>query len=256
VKWKMGQLMEGGKRGAFTLIELLVAMAVLALLIVFMMGIVDNGTKLWRANENRVDAYREARAALQIMGRDLRYATLAGNTNNFRLDLQSGAAGTNYGNNVFFISALPYNAQDDASKSDLCEVGYFLAYDRTPASSNRSINLYRYFRNSNQTYSNMVNSSCFTNIVTGQTGEEILARNVLSMKITPVSTNSSAQWGTTYTPTTNSYMPQLVEISIVAINQDQAKKLLTMSDWTQTNTTTMKQSIQTFTTQVFLDNRR
>lgn len=244
------------RANGFSVLELLVAMAVLSVLVVLMMNMVDSATKLWRHTENSVDSYREARGALITMSRDLQYATVGTNTNWVKFNLTSGAANTNYGSNVFFLTTLPPAAQPPAAKSDICEVGYFLALDRTPASTNRTLNLYRYFRGSDQTYSNIKAGTLFSPVVTGATGEEILARNVVSMSITPVSTNAAGQWMTGYNPTTNAPLPQIVEITLTAINQDLARKLNSTTDWSNTNSALMKQATQTFTTRVFLPNKR
>ena len=158
---------------AFTLIEMLVSMMVLAVLGVAMMSLVESATDLWRDNEGRTDACREARAALTVMTRDLRNAVTGTNVNFMKFNLQSGAAGTNYGSNVFFLASLPPSAQEGGSKSDVCEVGFFLALDRTAASTNRTLNLYRYFRSSNQTFSNLISGSLFTNIAHRRSGRGI-----------------------------------------------------------------------------------
>lgn len=55
----------------FTLTELLVAMAILSGLIVLLFSVVDGTTKTWNQSEQRVDAFREARAALFVIARDL-----------------------------------------------------------------------------------------------------------------------------------------------------------------------------------------
>lgn len=243
------------RAGGFTLLELLVAMAVLSVLLIVMMNMVDSATKLWKQTENSVDAYRESRAALNTMARDFQYATVGTNYQWVRFNTNSGAANTNYGSNAFFLTALPSNSQKTDSKSDICEVGYFLALDRTAASTNRTLNLYRYFRSSDQTFTNLKDSTPFTGIVTGSTGEEILARNIVRMSITPVSTNAAGEWTASYVPTIDSPLPQLVEISLTAINQDLAKKLNTTADWANTNSLLMKQATQTFTTRVFLQNK-
>jgi type II secretory pathway pseudopilin PulG len=233
---------------AFTLIEMLVSMVVLALVIIAMMALVDSATKLWRDNEGRTDACREARAALVVMARDLRNAVAGTNADFIKFNLQSGAAGTNYGGNVFFLASLPPSAQDTNSKSDVCEVGYFLALDRTPASTNRTLNLYRYFRNSNTTFSNLANANLFANIATGATGEELLARNVVGMRITPVSANAN-EW-TDFAPSSNAPLPVLIEITLTAIGQEAAKKLEDSAGWTDTNSRVMKQAAQTLTTRI------
>ena len=98
---------------------------VLALLVVAMLALVDGATKLWRDNEGRTDACREARAALVVMARDLRNAVASTSADFIKFNFRSGAASTNYGNNVFFLASLPSSAQDPNSKSDVCEVGNF-----------------------------------------------------------------------------------------------------------------------------------
>ena len=239
---------------AFTLIEMLVSIVVLALLVVAMMALVESATKLWRDNEGRTDACREARAALLTIARDLKNAVAGTNVDFMKFNLESGAAGTNYGSNVFFLASLPTAAQEPDSRSDVCEIGYFLALDRTPASTNRTLNLYRYFRSSNQTFSNMAASSLFTNVTTGAAGEELLARNVIGMKITPVSV-TAGNW-TTFAPTASAPLPEVVEITLLAIGQDAAKRVEDSGGWTDTNSPLMRQAIQTFTTRINVGNRK
>ncbi|HEY5707478.1 MAG TPA: hypothetical protein VIS96_18110 [Terrimicrobiaceae bacterium] len=239
--------------GAFTLLEMLVSLVVLALVVMAMTALVDSATKLWRENEGRTEACREARAALLIMARDLRNAVAGTNANFIRFNIQAGAAGTEYGDNVFFLASLPSSAQDTNSKSDLCEVGYFLALDRTPASTNRTLNLYRYFRNSNETFSNLAGATLFENIATGAAGEELLARNVVGMRITPVSANAG-EW-TAFAPSPNAPLPAVIEITLTAIGHETAKKLEDFAGWTDTNSRLMKQAVQTLTTRVNVGNR-
>ncbi len=56
---------------AFTIIELLVAMTVTMLLVVALMQVFNATASTWQHGEAQVDAYREARGALQFMARDL-----------------------------------------------------------------------------------------------------------------------------------------------------------------------------------------
>jgi prepilin-type N-terminal cleavage/methylation domain-containing protein len=235
---------------AFTLLEMLVSMVVVAVLGVAMVFLVESAIDLWRDSEGRTDACREARAALTVMTRDLRNAVTGTNANLMRFNLQSGAAGTNYGSNVFFLASLPPSAQAGGSKGDVCEVGFFLALDRIPASSNRTLNLYRYFRSSNQTFSNLTSGSLFTNVATGAAGEELLARNVVSMKITPVS-SSGGDW-IPFVPTAEAPVPEMIEITLLTIGHDVAQKLEDLDRWTDTNFLLMRQAVQTFTTRVKL----
>lgn len=59
------------KLRAFTLMELMVAMGVTSILVVLMLQIFERGSSAWQGNDEKLDTFREARAALQIMARDL-----------------------------------------------------------------------------------------------------------------------------------------------------------------------------------------
>jgi type II secretory pathway component PulJ len=238
--------------GAFTLIEMLVSMVVLLLLIIAMVALVESATGLWRDNERRTDACREARAALLVMARDLKNAVAGTNVGFMKFNLESGAAGTNYGSNIFFLASLPLSAQAADSRSDVCEVGYFLAFDRTSASTNQTLNLFRYFRSSNHTFSNM--SSLFTNVTTGAAGEELLARNVVGMKITPFSAIGGG-W-TTFAPSASAPLPEVIEITLLAIGHEATKRIEDSASWTDTNSSLMRQAVQTFTTRINVGNRK
>lgn len=61
----------GGRGEAFTLVELLVAMTVGTVLILILFQVFGAATRAWRQGEDQVETYREARAALQLMVRDL-----------------------------------------------------------------------------------------------------------------------------------------------------------------------------------------
>ena len=59
------------RREGFTLIELLVGMTVGILLVVVLFQIFNVAATAWQRSENEADAFREARAAMQLMTRDL-----------------------------------------------------------------------------------------------------------------------------------------------------------------------------------------
>ncbi|MDX2082356.1 MAG: GxxExxY protein [Terrimicrobiaceae bacterium] len=255
---------------AFTILELLVAMAVMAVLLVLLLNMVDSATKLWRENENRVDSYREARAALGIIGRDLQNAVAgATNTNHFLFNaaafsrLQSVSdlqTDTNLAGALLFLTSLPANAQQDGSnRSDVCQVGYFLAFGKSSASTNapvNTMNIYRFLLSSDQTFDRLrnTNSPLFPdNLTTLGQQVELLARNVTRFTIRPLGTSSNSV--TNFVPSTNAPLPDLVEITISAINQDAAKKLgASASSWTTRSGAAFSNLVapveQTFTTRV------
>jgi type II secretory pathway component PulJ len=62
---------------AFTLVEVMVSVTILTGLIFLLFAVVDGTTRVWNQSEQRVDAFREARAALFVIARDLKSAVSA-----------------------------------------------------------------------------------------------------------------------------------------------------------------------------------
>jgi hypothetical protein len=247
----------------------MVAMAVMSILLVLLLSMVDSGTKLWRVNENRVDTCREARAALGIISRDLQ--NLIPSTNPSRFLLNEGAfakissvggavTNTDRGSAVFFLSALPLKAQErysngDSNKSDICQVGYFLAFNRTSASTNQSLNLYRYFRSSDPTFQALTNGTGlfaspppFPN----SADTELLARNITGLSLRAFTLTNSTL--VAFSSSASTPIPDLIEIRVSAISQDAAKKLdNNVSSWTNSASPIIAPVEQTFTTRVKLN---
>ena len=176
------------KSPAFSLLELLVAISVLSILLVILLNIVQGATSLWRTSENKVEAYREARAALQVISSDLRNTLASTNTSFFRTDLTNTP-------NLGFLATLPLSSQNTDSLSDVCTVGYFLAYNnKSPvagATGRQSYNLYRYFVESNETFEKLSDASDPTGVLDFDSDfpPEILARNIVGFNTTYFITN-------------------------------------------------------------------
>lgn len=251
------------KTSAFTLLELLVAMAVLAILVVMMMGLVTSATSLWRQSENRADAYREARAALTIISRDLANLVVSTNTNYFLINDKGAFAKVPAGAETnaqrlgaaFFLSALPLNAQAPGSLSDVCEVGYFMGFERTFAGGNSSmqtLNLYRFFRSSNPTFTNLLGNSTFAGASFSSAESELLARNIREFRITPLIYTNDA-YSTNFTPSTSKPVPDAVEISITAVNQEAARRFTNRTEWVNSSAPlSLTNAQQIFTTRIRL----
>ena len=260
---------------AFTLIELMVALAVTSILLVLLLNMVDSGTKLWRVNENRVDSYREARAAIGILARDLQNVlpnknpanTFLFNATAFPIlpDVGNLVTDTNQGAALFFLAALPAKSQAAASnRSDVCQVGYFLAFGKSSSASNSAVNtlnIYRYLLSSDETFQRLTNSphSPFpSTLTTSDARVELLARNVTRFTASAYTyTNGSL---VVFSASTNTPIPDLLEIRISAINQEAGKKLGTdvadFSTWTSTSgpahSNTIAPAEQTFTARIRL----
>jgi len=247
---------------AFSILELLVAVSVLSILLVVLLNIVQGATSLWRGSENKVEAYREARAALQVMSSDLRNILASTNTNFFRTNISGYPNPTN----LTFLATLPLSSQNTNSLGDVCTVGYFLKYDnKSPVAGNngrQSYNLYRYFVESNETFANLTANSTTPLTTSFDTNHcEILARNVVSFNATYFVTNSPGL--TNWTQSTNTPMPQVLEITITAVNNERTMRFSARnasSKWDEelspTNTSPdYQKNTKTFTTRINLNTK-
>lgn len=247
----------------FTLIELLVAMTVLCLLVVTLFGLLDGAVKLWRENENRVDAFREARAAMNIISGDLRSYCAATNMDFFSTN-DSGS------NGLYFLSVLPPSAQpSDRGKSGLCAVGYFLRWGSqteglgTNATdpTKRGLHLYRSLYASDFTYSNLVSGlNPITNLANPTDGRavapEILARNILSFEVRCFQINptyKSNATGTPYQSWVRSIAvpyPDMVELRLTALPEEAARRLGGASARWATNDPVVQKEMRTFVSRI------
>lgn len=129
---------------AFTIPELLVATAITALIVVMlgtMFGSLANTTA--RSNQ-RIDTFRDARAALQIMARDFSHLVKAQPAAYFVI--QSDAAGPDVRQLDGLISLKNTPATGSDVSGDVCAVRYYCSWN------NNAYSLRRYFRDSSQTF--------------------------------------------------------------------------------------------------------
>ena len=203
------------KTAAFTILEVLVAVAVLGLLLVLLLNILQSATALWRGVENRAETYREARAAMQVISRDLNNFLPSTNTSHFIFST----------NQLAFLAVMPRDSQLDTSLGDVCAVGYLIEYgNKSPVAGDtgrQSYNLYRYFVESNDTFTALTSSTTPFSDFNASTGPvEILARNITSFKVNYFDTNGTKvdPW-----PPTNP-MPALIEIQITAVNNERTMR--------------------------------
>jgi prepilin-type N-terminal cleavage/methylation domain-containing protein len=255
----------------FTLLEVLISVTLLALLSTLLFLILDATAKLWRETEKRVDSYREARVALNLIARELRsMVVLDGNlTNSFLhnptvangVTLPATVAPSSFADSVFFTTNLPPGMQDPAkNRSDWCAVGYYLAW--TPdagATGQSSYKLYRHFKSSDDAFSALTNAGQQRNLFLGISTvvgnqNDIVARNIVGLNITPYSKDADGNLvalpaGDLWPPNER---PALIEIEINAINGETSAKLANRSDWENAAHPLIKQASQSFTTRVVI----
>lgn len=218
-------------RRGFTILELLVAITILSVLVVLLLSMLDNTTKLWRTNENRVESYREARAALNLIASDLRSIYSSTNTNAYAPALPSMESTNSLG----FLASLPLSAQGGTNKSELCTVGYFSGFGKSSvfnSSTQKSGNIYRYFVASDETFEEMTNTSpdFFKNAPSDSgdvspTGDglDVLARNIADFSVREYTVTNGTL--SAFTQSTNTPVPDLIEVSITAVNNEFANKI-------------------------------
>ena len=247
------------KSSAFSLLELLVAVSVLSILLVILLNIVQGATSLWRTSENKVEAYREARAALQVMSSDLRNILPSTNFAFFRTNLTNTP-------NIGFLTTLPLSSQNATSLGDVCTVGYFLKYDnKSPvagASGRQSYNLYRYFVESNDTFAKLITNAPTVLEFDSRFPPEILARNIVGFQADYYSKNGTNF--TNWNPGTNTPIPHMVEITITAVNNERTMRFGARGassewdkDFSPTNATSSdyQKNTKTFTTRINLNTK-
>lgn len=236
----------------FTLLEALVAIAVFALLITVLLGMVDSVTKLWRASENRAESYREARAALSLMASDLKAAVPSTNTNYFSTNVAPSFSASTGDGSIFFVAALPSTAQsEDASRGDLCQVGYYLKYGNNGmgGAQSNSYSLYRYFKESNGALTDLAKNADFFQY--SSTNVEVLAQNVAFFKVRPYTTRPNGMV-MPWVRSDSTPIPTFLELEVTAFNSDAVKRLKDSSEWKNTNSRVFRENSRSFVVRVSL----
>src|SRR2546423_5827049 len=99
---------------SFTLVELLVAIAVTVMIVALLSAVFTAAGKQWQASDQRIDSFRDARAALQIISRDLSRANVNGDAQMLTLSDIDATTGA-FAKEAFAVTPIP-----NGGKSDLC----------------------------------------------------------------------------------------------------------------------------------------
>ena len=254
------------RASAFTIVELLIA-ATISIAIVLMLGTMFGSLSSTASRANaRIDAFREARAALQLMERDLTGLVKASNTAYFALDKLYQPSGNDpqdaYANannsspnrQIFaLVSARNKPAGKKASEiGDLCAVGYYCKWE-----GNR-YTLRRLFRNSADTYNYIspqvsggsLNYTPAKLLYIPAYTDDVLASYVWNLQITPFKSDGNPD--TTYPLVIDPskpgvILPTAIEIQFNAISPAAAKTVVASStnpsDWMDTTSPTYQRLI-------------
>jgi type II secretory pathway pseudopilin PulG len=135
------------KRTAFTITELLVAVTITVLIVVLLGSIFGSLIGTSTQASQRIDTYRDARAALQLMRKDFEALVTARPAAYLSLDPDNGI-GPDVRQLCGLVSA-KNKPSGGAVPGDLCAVRYYSLWDSTL----RIYTLHRYFKDSDQTIS-------------------------------------------------------------------------------------------------------
>jgi prepilin-type N-terminal cleavage/methylation domain-containing protein len=248
----------GHNRG-FTLAELLIAMAI-SVAIVAMLGAMFGSlaNTASRANQ-RTDSFRDARAALQMIERDLNGLLHVPSSAYLLLTDQTYGSdpGSPKGHQIFALCSIKNKPFGSAAPGDVCAVGYYSSWDTN------HYTLRRYFRDSAATF------GVFTSIGAGNYVSPIVLYKPGQMTTTAPIVNvdevlADYAWNiqtTAYKPdgTIDSTFPMevgspgvtkpaAIEISFTAMSSSAARVVMSIpsiaaSDWTDPSSQHYKQLI-------------
>jgi len=234
---------------AFTLIEMIVAISVTSLIVVAMMRLFMDETTLWQKYDQKLDTFREARAAMQMMARDfggLRPESSAA-ADFPMLALAANPEGKPEDQVNQEIYGLP--AVRNQGANDLCAIGYYCTW----SDPKNAFVLQRQSTDSSTTFNLMTNALSatspksgaeafgiiFTRDTSKNTGLTIdsLASYIWDLKVvTPLTGNPPTQlnWPQGYF---GGELPPWVEISFKAVGVNAARKIagsgVTRDTWFQ-----------------------
>ncbi len=256
---------------AFTIVELLIAATITVGIVVLLGSMFSSlANTASRANQ-RIDSFRDARAALQTMERDLTSLVKAQQTAYFALDKRWQPGGSDkpdaYANQssnapnhqIFALVATKDRPPGTAASAigDLCAVGYYCRWE-----GNR-YTLRRFFRHSPDVYRAIQQqvsggslsytgaSALYTPSSNPSNDDDVLASYVFNLQITAYKPDGTQD--TTYPividpSNPNAVLPSAIEIQFNAISPNAARTIMSAStdpkDWMDTTSSNYQRLIR------------
>jgi len=257
---------------AFTLVELMIAAAITVVIVLVLGGMFLSLTKTSMRASQRIDAFRDARAALQMMERDLsNLVQLPPNSGNspesaayFALTTRLYPEPTPATNHqIYALCAMKNQPAPSPSPvtGDVCAVGYYCRWDTNPSGGEGHYVLCRYFKNSTDTFKTIQTSgTSATALYTPSASDEVLAAYVWNFRVTMYDATGNLTPSPTpvpypspdpyivYDPTaTANALPAAIEISFNAMSPQAARTVMSVSssptDWDPTTPTQTYQQL-------------
>lgn len=213
-------------RRGFTLVELLVATSVLMLLIVLLAAVLRSTSTVWERSGHRIDAFRDARAALRLMTDDLRGTLRSQGIPSLVLQnvfTESDIAGMKDNAQVYALITRP-----NEGRSDVCAVGYYCTWNEDA----RAYELRRSFADSDTTYERIAAAGAspegYTSISIfkpSPTTDEILVQFAWNLKIVPIDGTGQAMASSAPIVFGQNVLPAALEVSFDAISPKAVRAL-------------------------------
>lgn len=224
-------------RLAFSLIEMMTAIAVLLILTLVLVTILQQAGKLWLIGESDTQNRQRARAALDVMGRELLQATLSpqAGSNSLQFVINPSSVATFANRDTVFWQA-PITTDGSGG---VAEVGYFVRW------RDQSAALCRYFVNpSDPNYliytspQGWVNDALLDAAAPASKGSRyqgLFLENIIGLWVTPYQADGTPYSTSSYS-STNTYgaqppnrLPAAVELSIVMLDSATAQRVKAMN---------------------------
>lgn len=174
---RTGKRLKTGRAG-LTLVEILVVSIIFSIVVLSLFTVFRGALDSWRKSETLLDAYQNARFALELMRKEIPSAVLyqgsdntgywtkfQGNDKGTTSIIKSGSAA----DELFFVSPVEGNP----GMQDLCEIGYWLRNDNC---------LMRHFEYFDASTVPVVYD--FSNNTSGTFSDDVIARNVTDLQFT------------------------------------------------------------------------
>jgi type II secretory pathway pseudopilin PulG len=236
------------KVAGFTIVELLIA-ATLTVLIVVMLGTMFGSlTKTTSGANQRIDAFREARAALHMIEKDFSGVVTAKPTAYFAIENDASTGSGSEARHLYGLISTKNSpaAGGAAGTGDMCAVGYYCGWQAytDPATGQQfgEYRILRYFRDSVATFGLVKNAGAYGSMSalykTQLSGiDEVLATNCWNLMVTAYDSagniiipkphlggeTTTAPYVCNPSASTTTLLPAAIEVSFKAMSRDAAR---------------------------------
>lgn len=224
-------------------------MAITTVIMVLLFRVFASAANQWQVADQRIDAFRDARAALRLMTRDLGRACINGDPQ--MLTLANFDSTDTYAKEAYAITPIA-----NAGKSQLCAVGYYLAWDALT----KTFNLKRLYKNSDTAYPSLAQKPPdFTTLFTqSATTDESMSACIWDLRFTPGILSNLQP------PDGDSKTWRWIEVRFKSMSAASARKLqgltVDQTTWSDSSTaryrTLILPSEQQFVTRISLEQNR